>query len=268
MKLLAELPACPVAINTNTISIACERDWTWSLPLTISMWVMWPVCLQRYLTTTLWHVPSTHTTSMWLINRHLFLRQIRPFRKLDMSVLTNKLTDALSEKLERPPTSDCSTQLDDYCETLTKVLDKLAPLKSCKPKKKMSCKWNTDETHLMRQLRGKNKSIWRKSGLEVHRMIYINHINEVNQAIQKAKCDYYTTLLEKADVKVLSAQWIDFWPLWKFRFFLLTKSTVFVLLWTVYLLPTLTWTRTRILNILQQPHLTTVKKRVKQKLEK
>ena len=25
MKLLAELPACPVAINTNTISIACER---------------------------------------------------------------------------------------------------------------------------------------------------------------------------------------------------------------------------------------------------
>ena len=26
MKLLAELPACPVAISTNTISIACERD--------------------------------------------------------------------------------------------------------------------------------------------------------------------------------------------------------------------------------------------------
>ena len=25
MKLLAELRACPVAINTNTISIACER---------------------------------------------------------------------------------------------------------------------------------------------------------------------------------------------------------------------------------------------------
>ena len=28
MKLLAELPACPVAINTNTISIACERGHT------------------------------------------------------------------------------------------------------------------------------------------------------------------------------------------------------------------------------------------------
>ena len=27
MKLLAELPACPGAIDTNTISIACERDW-------------------------------------------------------------------------------------------------------------------------------------------------------------------------------------------------------------------------------------------------
>ena len=27
MKLLAELPACPVAINTNTISIACERGY-------------------------------------------------------------------------------------------------------------------------------------------------------------------------------------------------------------------------------------------------
>ena len=33
-------------------------------------------------------------------------------------------------------------------------------------------------------------------------MIYINHRNEVNQAIRKAKCDYYITLLEKADVKV------------------------------------------------------------------
>ena len=53
----------------------------------------------------------------------------------------------------------------------------------------------------MRQLRRKNESIWRKSGLEVHRMIYINHRNEVNQAIRKAKCDYYITLLEKADVK-------------------------------------------------------------------
>ena len=119
-----------------------------------------------------------------------------------MSVLTKKLTDALSDKLETPSTSDCTTQLDDYCETLTKVLDELAPLKSCKPKKRMSCKWYTDEIHLMRQLRRKNESIWRKSGLEVHRMININHRNEVNQAIRKAKCDYYITLLEKADVKV------------------------------------------------------------------
>ena len=86
--------------------------------------------------------------------------------------------------------------------TLGDRRDELAPLKSCKPKKRMSCKWYTDEIHLMRQLRRKNESIWRKSGLEVHRMIYINHRNEVNQAIRKAKCDYYITLLEKADVKV------------------------------------------------------------------
>ena len=76
------------------------------------------------------------------------LRKIWFFRKLDMSVLTKKLTDALSEKLETSSTSDCSTQLDDYCETLTKVLDELAPLKSCKLKKRMSCKWYTDEIHL------------------------------------------------------------------------------------------------------------------------
>ena len=66
-----------------------------------------------------------------------------------MSVLSKKLTDALSKKLE---TSSTSTQLDDYCETLTNVLDELAPLKSCKPKKRMSCKWYTDEIHLIRQL--------------------------------------------------------------------------------------------------------------------
>ena len=43
-----------------------------------------------------------------------------------------------------------------------------------------------------------------------------------------------------------------------------TKSTLFVLLWTEYLLPTLTCTTARTLNNLQQPHLTTSKKRLKQ----
>ena len=107
---------------------------------------------------------SDHYTVTCTINTHNInvidkqtsvLRKIRPFRKLDMSVLTKKLTDALLENLETPSTSDCSTQLDEYCETLTKVLDELAPLKSCKPKKRMSCKWYTDEIHLMRQLRRK-----------------------------------------------------------------------------------------------------------------
>ena len=152
---------------------------------------------------------SDHYTVTCTINTHNInvidkqtsvLRKIRPFRKL---------TDALSDKLETPSTYDCTAQLDDYCETLTKVLDELAPLKSCKPKKRMSCKWYTDEIHLMRQLRRKNESIWRKSGLEVHRIIYINHRNEVNQAIRKAKCDYYITLLEKADVKVASSTVTD-----------------------------------------------------------
>ena len=115
---------------------------------------------------------SDHYTVTCTINTHNInvidkqtsvLRKIRPFRKLDMSVLTKKLTYALSDKLETPSTSDCTTQLDDNCETLTKVLDELAPLKSCKPKKRMSCKWYTDEIHLMRQLRRKNESIWRKS---------------------------------------------------------------------------------------------------------
>ena len=37
MKLLAELPACPVAISTNTISIACERGAVGWLP----DWARW-----------------------------------------------------------------------------------------------------------------------------------------------------------------------------------------------------------------------------------
>ena len=53
----------------------------------------------------------------------------------------------------------------------------------------------------MRQLRRINESIWRKSGAGSAQN-YLHHRNEVNQAIRKAKCDYYITLLEKADVKV------------------------------------------------------------------
>ena len=130
---------------------------------------------------------TINTHNINVIDKQIYvLRKIRPFRKLDMSVL-RKLTDALSDKLETPSISDCTTQLYDNCETLTKVLDELAQLKSCKPKKRMSCEWYTDEIHLMRQLQRKNETIWRKSGLEVHRMIYINHRNKGNQAIRKSK---------------------------------------------------------------------------------
>ena len=146
---------------------------------------------------------TINTLNIHVVDKqHSVQRKFRPFRKLDMTVLTNKLNEALSEELLTSATSDCTTQLQNYCETLKKVLDELAPLKTSKATKRLSSPWYTDEIHLMRQLRKKNESIWRKSGLEVHRMIYIDHRNDVNQAIRAAKCEYYTTLLEKADLKV------------------------------------------------------------------
>ena len=53
---------------------------------------------------------TINTHNINVIDKHTSaLRKIRPFRKLDMSVLTKKLTDALWDKLETPSTSDCTT---------------------------------------------------------------------------------------------------------------------------------------------------------------
>ena len=114
---------------------------------------MWPVCLQRYLTTKLWHVGYNQCTQ-----RQSVLRKL---------------------------------QLEDYCETLTKVFDACTTQQLQAEEKnvmQMVHWWDTSYTTATEK---KKVSIWRKSELEVHRMIYNNHRNEVNQAIRGAKCDYY-----------------------------------------------------------------------------
>ena len=46
-----------------------------------------------------------------------------------------------------------------------------------------------DEIHHARKLRGVNEKIWRKTRLEIHRQISVEHRNTVNTMIHLAKCD-------------------------------------------------------------------------------
>ena len=74
-----------------------------------------------------------------------------------------------------------------YQNGLTNVMNSLAPLKTVRQEKK----WYTDNIREAKQRRRRVERIWRKSGLTVHREMYLSARDEVDTLIKEAKMKYY-----------------------------------------------------------------------------
>ena len=61
--------------------------------------------------------------------------------------------------------------------------------------------WYNDDIHHTRKLRRINEKTWRKTGLEIHRQIFVQHQTAVTIMIQEAKCNHVTAVLSNGDSK-------------------------------------------------------------------
>lgn len=107
-------------------------------------------------------------------------------------------------------TSETSTlsldeQVQLYNTELSVILDKLAPLKTRTITIRPEAVWYNNSIREAKQRRRKAERIWRRSGLTVHRDIYMVRRAEVNDLIEDAKKDHYSSTIaeHKGDSKQL-----------------------------------------------------------------
>ena len=124
------------------------------------------------------------------------------------NITANELDTAIQS------TSICSTTLADrtldelttlYDTSLSAVINGLAPLRTRSITIRPEAKWYNEETRAAKQQRRQAERRWRKSGLTVHRDIYIEQKQRVNTIITEAKASYYKEAIQdhKGDTKQL-----------------------------------------------------------------
>ena len=101
-------------------------------------------------------------------------------------------------------TVDGDSLLSHYEQTIQATLNAYAPLVTqirqshrCEP-------WYDEHIHNARQLRQATKRWRRKTRLEVHIQIFVEHQSQMNFMIAKAKCDYYEGVLSVGEEKPAS----------------------------------------------------------------
>ena len=116
----------------------------------------------------------------------------RSLRKIDPTTFKADIVHALSTD------TVSSIDTETYNHKLREVLDKHAPLVSRRVSDRPSAPWMNDTIIQARQERRRSERQWRRSGLTVHRQIYVHHKNRVNTMIRHAKQNYISDRIENA----------------------------------------------------------------------
>ena len=91
-----------------------------------------------------------------------------------------------------------SDLLHSYNSGLREVLDKHAPLRHSRITDRPSAPWLTVQIKEAKQKRRCAERRWRKSGLTVHRQIFIHHREKVKKVFQQAKKNYEYNKIESS----------------------------------------------------------------------
>lgn len=94
-------------------------------------------------------------------------------------------------------TDDLSSEelLAVYNTKLRNILDEVAPIKTRKVPIRPQSEWYSQSLREAKQERRQAERAWRKSGLEVHRRIYIEKRSKVNALLKQSKEKYYKGLI-------------------------------------------------------------------------
>ena len=121
----------------------------------------------------------------------------RSYRKFDIDNFKNDLTN--SDLIQNPDTNLVTSLYIQYHATMLTLLDKHAPLKSCKvtPNARPVIEWITDEILLSKRKKKQLERIWRRDRTDSNRSRLNAQIHLRNRLMSKAKKNYYTNLVSE-----------------------------------------------------------------------
>ena len=150
------------------------------------------------------HFPVFIDLSLEKANTKKKLVQYRKIKAISESSLTDAISSAplLQEVAD---IADPDRLTEQYNTGLKLVLDQLAPVKARVITERQHCAWYTDELRAAKQRRRAAERTWRKSGLHVHREIFVAERNAVTAIADREKARYYSEVItaHKDDSKQL-----------------------------------------------------------------
>ena len=88
--------------------------------------------------------------------------------------------------------------VDMYDNTLTCLVDKHAPVKERSVRLRQDTAWYNEDLRNEKRVKRQKERAWRKSKLEVHRQIYVDQCERVNNLLTKTKAVYYSHMVSDA----------------------------------------------------------------------
>ena len=124
--------------------------------------------------------------------------QVRKYKSIHKELFK---TD-LKHSFRTSDTTQCADDLAvEYNEVLSSLCDKHAPLVNIKSKGKPPKPWYSDIIHLARRKRRRVECRWKKTGLEIHRQMFLQQRESVAKLIDETKQKYYLNVLTGSAMK-------------------------------------------------------------------
>ena len=122
----------------------------------------------------------------------------RSLKRIDGALM---IADILYSPLSDPSfdASELNAQVDMFNHVLAELLEKHAPLKSRVFPQRQNAPWYTDEIRASKQLCRRCERQWRKTGLQIHKDIYLEKKRNVNSLILRSKSDHFLKVITEHD---------------------------------------------------------------------
>ena len=128
------------------------------------------------------------------------LMEYRKLRNIDIEQFQHDIT---TSQLVINPADDLDELISQYNKTLSDLLDQHAPMIKRMVTVRPNTSWYSDEIRKEKCTRRRLEWEWRKTGLHVHRQLYIQQCQHVNSLSWKAKVEYNRNRIANCDQKEL-----------------------------------------------------------------
>ena len=117
----------------------------------------------------------------------------RNIRSIDHSMLAASIQASPLSDLDELSSTDNLVAM--YNDTLTSLLDSLAPVRTRLVPANRTCPWFTPELRQLKAAGRRLERLYKKPGLTIHSMLYTEHIQTYRDALNAARSNYYSSLI-------------------------------------------------------------------------